>query len=393
MFAIVLQGYAFLLAGMQALGGVRTDEAKYLLNIPYPHPPLARYLLSLTSSFPFQEALWRIVFATLLVQAAWLVLRMARGMSNEQRVAAMGAWLLSAAVLLQAGTIMMAPLTALQGFLLLVLLSDARRAPQRWTAWHAFGAALLWLASLFTSYLALLYIPIAALLFRMGKLPLWARVLFLLGPVVLVVLYTASDPLLAASWLRAGSKNAGLPLLTWATSLFQTWSVGGSIILGLTGMGGLLLKKDWGVLLSMALVAAFIFISFRLYYAILFTPLFLYGTLTFFRKAWKRPLAILVPVTLITLLCALLFPPQLTPSPARSVLTAIAARGKDGMVLVAGPFGHEWQYEAAFTLRRYHQSLLEGAQAAVCLEACEDIERVPGWSRAADAPVEVWLKE
>jgi len=42
--AVALQIYALLLAGVQLLGGVRTDEAKYLLNIPYPHPPLARFL-------------------------------------------------------------------------------------------------------------------------------------------------------------------------------------------------------------------------------------------------------------------------------------------------------------------------------------------------------------
>ncbi|MEK7218436.1 MAG: hypothetical protein AAB728_03135, partial [Patescibacteria group bacterium] len=389
----VLQIYAFLLAGIQALGGVHTDEAKYLLNIPYPHPPLARFLLSLTSSWPYQEFLWRAVFATLLVQAAWLVWHMGAGLAREQRFTAACAWLLCAAVVLQAGTIMMVSLTALQGLLFLVLLARARRSQGKWTARHAFGAALLWLASLFTSYHALFYAPVVALLLWRKPLSPWQRLLYFLGPIVLVLLSTAADPLLAASWLRAGVKNTDLPLLAWSTGLFQAWSVGGSILLGLTGMAGLLLRRDWGPLLSVCLVAAFTFISFRLYYGLLFTPLFLYGTLAFFRHLWKAPLPSLIPVGLITLLCLLLFPPDLSPSPARAVLQALARRGRSGAILIAGSFGHEWQYEASSSIRRYHPSLLPEAQAAVCLEACEGIERVPGWSRAADAPVEVWVKE
>ena len=70
---IGLEGYALALAWIQSLGGVRTDEAKYLLDIPYPHPPLMRWVLNLTEGFTYQEMLWRMIFATLLVQAVWLV--------------------------------------------------------------------------------------------------------------------------------------------------------------------------------------------------------------------------------------------------------------------------------------------------------------------------------
>ena len=68
-----LEVYALALAFLQAMSGVRTDEAKYLLNIPYPHPPAARFVLGLTDGWAYQEIFWRIVFATLLVQAVFLV--------------------------------------------------------------------------------------------------------------------------------------------------------------------------------------------------------------------------------------------------------------------------------------------------------------------------------
>ena len=63
---LLLEGYAILLAGMQGVAGVRTDEAKYLLNIPYPHPPFARWIIGQTEWMTYQEMFWRIVFATIL---------------------------------------------------------------------------------------------------------------------------------------------------------------------------------------------------------------------------------------------------------------------------------------------------------------------------------------
>ena len=75
---IGLQMYALLLAWMQSLGGIHTDEAKYLLDIPYPHPPLVRWMVSQTELYVHQEMLWRVVFATLMVQAVFLVWSLGR---------------------------------------------------------------------------------------------------------------------------------------------------------------------------------------------------------------------------------------------------------------------------------------------------------------------------
>ena len=55
-FILPLQAWAILLAFVQTLGGgVRTDEAKYLLNIPYPQPPLARWILGWTEALPLMK--------------------------------------------------------------------------------------------------------------------------------------------------------------------------------------------------------------------------------------------------------------------------------------------------------------------------------------------------
>jgi hypothetical protein len=92
---IGLEFYSFALAGVRHVGGVHTDEAKYLLNIPYPHPPLARWILHWTELIPFQELLWRIVFATLLIQAVFFVWDMARMRTREERFTLCGLWLFS----------------------------------------------------------------------------------------------------------------------------------------------------------------------------------------------------------------------------------------------------------------------------------------------------------
>ncbi len=153
---IGLELYAFALAWMQALGGVRTDEAKYLLNIPYPHPPLARWILSQTEALPFQEMFWRTVFATLVVQAAWLVWTMAPDLPRRTRLAMCGCWLIAAAVVLQAGSIMMAPLNALQGLFFVWLYLRRDIDLSRSLGW----LCLLWFASLFTAYQAVLFLPV-----------------------------------------------------------------------------------------------------------------------------------------------------------------------------------------------------------------------------------------
>lgn len=391
--AIGFEVYALLLAGLQALGGIRTDEAKYLLNIPYPHPPLARFLLSLTAGLPFQEMFWRIVFASLLVQAVWIVEGMAKGLHGEQRLAAMGGWLLCAAVLLQAGSIMMAPLTALEGLLLLALLFRARRRGNAWSPWMWFGAGVLWAASLTTAFQAVLYLPVVVALFARAPLRFWQKMLYVTAPLLPAVLFALANPLILQSFLLAGGQNGGTPLLTRAVNLFQAWCIGGSIVLGIVGITGMILDRQWALLASVVLVCTFVFLSFRLYYAILFTPLFVAGAIPFIRRFWHRPLSLPAPILLITFLCLLLFPPQLRMGPARATMAKISERQAGGDVLIAGSFGHEWQYESPFPVLRYNRALLPQAQAVVCLDACDGIADAEGWRQLPGTPAEVWVRE
>ena len=125
------------LAVLKWMGGVRTDEAKYFLNIPYPHPPLVRTMLHWTVLLPGAELVWRVVFATLLFQGVWLLWRSGRAFPRGLRILLAGAWLTSAATILQTGTVMMAPLTALFG---LVLVCHLHR---NWSAARCLLLALL----------------------------------------------------------------------------------------------------------------------------------------------------------------------------------------------------------------------------------------------------------
>ncbi|MDD4319315.1 MAG: hypothetical protein PHW10_03255 [Candidatus Peribacteraceae bacterium] len=390
--AVVLEGYAFLLAWMQSLGGVRTDEAKYLLNIPYPHPPLARWFFSRTADMPGQEWLWRFVLASLLVQAVWLVWRMANRQSLEQRFTAAILWLTAAAFILQAGSIMMAPLTALQGLVLLWLLFERERRGGAWSAWSACGIGVFWFVSLFTAYQAVLYTPVAFAIFRRSRFSLAGQVFFLLAPIAVAGLYALSEPLVLASFLLAGTKDAGTGFVQKLMQLFQGWSLGGSILLGLTGVAGMLLDRRWTLFLATGLIAAFLLVSFQPYYAILFLPLFLAGTILLFKKIWHHPAPLIFPHLVLTAICIMLFPPVLLRSPARDTMRAIVATGKEGTVLIAGSYGHEWQYESPFPVRRFVPSLLSDAEAVVCLEKCEGMDEKT-WTKLPGMPVETWVRK
>ena len=125
---IGLEAYAVALAVLQSLSGVRTDEAKYLLSIPYPHPPFLRSVMSATEWVPFQEMLWRVLLASLFIHAVWLIWDMVRGLDRQQRIALCGAWLLSGSILLLSGSILLAPVNAVQA----LAIGDAERAAQNY---------------------------------------------------------------------------------------------------------------------------------------------------------------------------------------------------------------------------------------------------------------------
>lgn len=382
-----LEAYALLLAWMQ--GGIRTDEAKYLLSIPYPHPPLARWFLSLFDGFAWQVGAARILFATLVVQAAWIVWKIGKDMPRANRLVLCGSWLFSWGVLSQAGAVMMAPLTALQGLVFLWLyVRDEDTTP------FAGIVALFWLASLFTAYQIALFFPVVLALFRRMRLSAWQRLALFLIPVFLIGLYTLTNPFALASMLNQAGKDGGVPLFERIHSVLWLWFVSGSAALSVAGTIGLFRPIRWPVFASFALVCAYVLAGFHGYYVILFVPFLIVGLSTFLRlrPLWSVPYAVsLLIVSGLLFTTSFVWP---APSVAHDAMRLIEARGRQGSVLIQGSFGHEWQYESPYPVLKYGEWLLEGAQAVVCLkeDAC-DVRGNEGFQKMEGSPVEVWMRK
>lgn len=390
-----LEIYAGVFALFQLLGGVRTDEAKYLLNIPYPHPPLMRWILSQVEGWQSQEFFVRFIIASVVVQAVWLVWRQSRWWRHEERLALAGCWLLSGGVLLQSGSIMMAPLIALQA---LVFVWVAAQRDEDWSPWSHF-LGLLWLASLFTAYQAVLVIPLViAIFWRMHISTTW-KLLYILLPLFLLVLYTLSNPLAAASFVHVSADNSSLASREWVEGALRSWLVGGSVVLSVVGVWGMILTRSWSLFLSFLLVFGYAFISSRSYHAILFTPLLIGGLIELHQRRRVK----VFPIFLFTGASAIVLSLNLSvspPSPAREVSRVLAERGVEGELLIAGPFGHEWQYESLLPVRRYKPEFLPGAGAVVCIHPstssgqvpCKEIESEKGWMKVQEIPIVLWVR-
>ncbi len=396
---IGLEFYALLLAWAQSLGGVRTDEAKTLLNIPYPHPPLLRWIVSQTEALPFQEMLWRVLLASIVVQAVWLVWDMGRDLPRGVRIAAAASWLLSAAVIQQAGSITTAPVTAIWGLVFCWFLCRSELVEERYVGTNVsmlrraqhdtFIIAFLWLLSLFTAYQAVLYLPIVVAALRRRQVS-WDHVAFLVcSPLFLVGLYALSNPLSLDRFVDAGTLNVGKTLFQKLSDVGRTAMVGGSIVGVVMGLWGIMRKRAWPLALSILLVAAFIFLSLRSYYAVFFAPLFTGGVLLLLREhraCWKQ----IGIAYLLALFFLRPFPPEMAPSPARLVMQRLMREGIEGVVLISGSFGHEWQYESRLPIRKYRPELLKGAGAVVCLTTCDGLS--DSWQKLEGIPVDVWVR-
>ncbi len=385
---IMLEAYAAALAWLQLQGGVRTDEAKYLLNIPYPHPPLARWILGLTDGWAYQEVFWRFVFASLLVQGVWLVWDMTLGMPWRQRRSISFLWLCASAVLLQAGSIMMAPLTSVEVLVLLWLLSKFQLREDR-AGW----VALFWLVSLFTAYQVLLFLPIVIAIFRKMRISRRAKILYVTLPILVLALYTLTTPLVLAAMVIKGQQGVQTALLEKFVGLGQVWMRGGSLIVSIVGTIGLLRSRQWELILTLLLVSAYVFLARFDYYAILFLPLFVTGML-FYSSRWIFPAVLASEILLGVLIVGASLPSLLPESHARAVMRAIAEQEvRAGDVLIVGDFGHEWQYESAFPVHPYRQPLLAEARALVCINACGGIRLPKKWEQLGGTPIPVFIRE
>ena len=387
-FGLVLLGIA--LAALHAWQGITTDEAKYLLNIPYPHPPLARSVIAFTQWMPGQDLLWRVLLALALLLAAELARAFAPERERASTFLLAGLWVLSASVFVSAGQILLAPVTAVE-MLVFCFWYLKSEDLERMAGWMA----LLWLASLFTAYQAILFLPVVAAVFWRLELARWQRLVALGGPILLLALYTAMNPLAFASMVTASEQNlgGGSPL-TALGGVVWLWILGGSLVLSVLGTIGMFASRKWPLILSLLLVAGFTFLSFRPYYGILFVPLLIAG-LASSPSLMRRVGTIL----LATLVCALiLIPisfPAAGPSPVSGVYAAVKQAGIPAGVtmVIAGPFGHEWQY-GPYIVRRMvgNPQLLDSARVAVCLVDCPVLRGREGWEKLPGVSVETWIR-
>jgi len=388
---LLLEGYAILLAGMQGVAGVRTDEAKYLLNIPYPHPPFARWIIGQTEWMTYQEMFWRIVFATILVQAVWVI--WSGSLCHElkwfdrahhdtksqlsQKIILGFSWLLSAALFMEGGKIMMAPLTAIQGLILVLFFLKDREASE---AISSFWLGLLWLVSLFTAYQAVLFLPIVIAVFWRMRIPVFHKLVYVGGSLVLLAIYTLTNPLVIASMINAGGQQVSVSFVDRLGGVIDLWMIGGSVVVSILSVLGMIRAKSIPLIASLILVCAYIFFAHRAYYSVLFLPL-LIGGMILFLEEHTLPLGRsvgLMAVMLLVFVQQYLF--DGSQNITRDVLSKIPQEIRAGDILIAGPFGHQWQYASRVPLRRYRPELLSQAQAVVCLKSCEGFDE-SGWEK------------
>ncbi len=380
--ALWLECYALLLAAVQEHNGVRTDEAKYLLDIPYPHPPLARWFFSLFDGFAWQEFFVRALVATLLVQAVWIAWDMARSLRPSGKIAVAVLWLGSAAFVLQAGTVMMAPLTALQALVFLWILSlPKERLP------GAPAVGFLWLATLFTALQGVLLAPLAIAALRLNGTPVRSRLWYIGVPLVLVGVYALGNPLIAASLLIQSGKDAGDTVAVRGAGLLWILVLAGSGVGTFVGIAGLALKKNAWIGASFMLVIAYVLLGRFEYYAILFLPFFVTGAKHLLRRMPRVAVPMAVGVVLGTVAILTLWMPLLTPqSRARYVLGYAGS----GTILLTGGLGHEWQYEASSdqTLLWSGEADPSAVDAVVCFKDCGKLEAA--WHEGMGGQVHIW---
>ncbi len=389
---VLLEAYAFLLALFQSAGGVRTDEAKYLLSIPYPHPPILRSLFASLASLPGSEFFWRFMIASAMVQGVWLLVDIGYVLSRVRRIALVCSWLFSVAFLTQSGTAMLAPLTGLFGLFCVVL--AVRPRPIRMKSAPLIGCA--WFLALFSAYQSILYFPLLVSVLRSAHVSWRKMVLFLGIPIFFLGIYTLTNPMIIASMLKVGSQDAVLALDTRLLQVLWICVLAGSGLLTLLGMYGIFTGGRMDLLLTLLALLAYIVVSSQIYYAILLTPMLVAGFMLLLARR-KIDGWLFLPAHFI-LTAILLFRafPDMHPTPARSTMRFIQEKGITGLVLIDGPFGHEWQYESSVPIGRFTQTLSSAveaeAEAVVCTKKTCEEDLGEEWRRMEGAPVEVWEK-
>lgn len=391
---IGLEVFALVLVYLQLTGGVRTDEAKYLLSIPYPHPPLLRAMMASTSAIPGHLILWRFIFASATVQASWLVYHLGAVLQRDRRIALILAWLCSAPVILQGGSVMLIVPTALFGLVLVHRYFDqCEHSP-----FSAPVIALGWLFALFSAYQTVLFAPLIVALLLRTNISRTRVVAYFFVPLFLLGVYSLSNPLALASMFAVSTQDAVMPLIDRTMNIVFVWLLAGGA-LTFFGLQGVVTGGRRAILVTTLLILVYIALSAQQYYALLLTPLLIGGLFQLFCHRKLRPHVFLLLHAFSTVLLLWYGLPQMfTPSRDSAVIEFLNERGLNAPVLIDGYFGHQWQYYSPVPVRRYSQTLAveveDSAFAILCTKqaSCEeDIDREK-WKKLEGAPREVWMK-
>ncbi len=389
---VLLEAYAFLLALLQSAGGVRTDEAKYLLSIPYPHPPILRSLFAFFASLPGSEFFWRFMIASAMVQGVWLLVDIGYVLSQRRRVALVCSWLFSVAFLTQAGTVMLAPLTGLFGIFCVVLAVRPRPIQQK----SAPLVGCVWLLGLFSAYQCILYLPLLVSVLRSAHVS-WRRIVLFLGvPLLLLVMYTLINPMIIASLVKVGSQDAAVALSVRLLQVLWICVFAGSGLLTVLGMYGIFTGGRMDLFLTFFVILGYIFVTSQAYYAILLTPMLVAGFMLLLARRRVDGWLFLPAHFILTGVLLFRALPDMHPTPARATMRLLQKNGITGLVLIDGPFGHEWQYESSGPIGRFTQTLSSAveaeAEAVVCTKKTCEEDIGEEWVRMEGAVVEVWVR-
>lgn len=389
---LLLEVLALLLAYLQFANGLVSDEAKYLLSIPYPHPPFLRSFLGWTAAMPMHEFFWRFVFASALLQAVWFVWDLGNVLVHSRRLALGASWLLSAAVILQSGMIVMATASALAGlvFLWWALHPDPPKKPAL--------IACLWLAALFTAYQSAVFVPLVLSALLRSEKSKWKVFFYLCVPIVLLCLYSLTNPHALFTMAQASGQDAGIPILERLYNVGWIWVLSGSAILSIVGTVGILTSVRWDVVASFGLILGFVVLTSQQYYAILFTPLFVGGLFLLFCKRRLKPLSFVMMQAVCAVIILFISFPVFKETSASAQIRALSPYSLSGTLLIDGFFGHDWQYESPVPVRRFSQELSRESEAKagifVCTkpDGCDSDVNDEWWMRLPDTPLPTWIK-
>ncbi|MBP7114404.1 MAG: hypothetical protein KBA40_03050 [Candidatus Peribacteraceae bacterium] len=390
---LLLEVLALVLAYVQFSGGLVSDEAKYLLSIPYPHPPFLRSFMGFTTEMPGHEFVWRFVFASLLLQAVWFVWDLGDVLSNPRRLTLAASWLLSSAVILQSGMIVMATGAALSG--LIFLWWTLHPAPPRKPAM----LGLLWLMALFTAYQSAIYAPLVLSALLRSERSKMKVFLYLCVPILLICLYSLTNPHALTIMFAVSGEEMVIPPLTRFFNIGWVWIVAGSGLLSIIGTVGILSSVRLDIVTTFGLLLGFIILTTRYYDAVLFTPLLIGGLFLLFCKRRLNAPVFLVGQAVCAGIIVFLSFPTFRETPARAEMKALSVYQLTGDLLIDGFFGHDWQYESPFPVRRFSQGLSAAAEAKagifVCTkpDGCEDSINDELWTRLPHTPLPTWVRK